>query len=115
VVALTNVLLGGDGERLQQQLVQRGKERRNWLEDWWLQSAYCAWPDPIPINSNYYFLFDEEVAKSGSSQTLNAAKYISGILQFKKLLDNEEIPPEKMQKTINLDMHQFSKVRTLQC
>jgi len=31
-------------------------------------------------------------------------------LHFKKLLDNEEIPAEKMQKTIPLDMHQYSKI-----
>ena len=67
---------GGLGEVLQSRLVQRSKEHKNWLEEWWLKYAYLAWPDPIPIYSNYYFMFDEEIAK-GISRT--EQMYTNGI------------------------------------
>jgi len=114
---------GGVGEKLQSQLIQRANDKRNWLEvlvcsnvfihlplqDWWYSRAYLIWRCPIPITSNYYFLFNENITKS-VSQSRQAARFVMGILLWRQMLEKESIPPEFMRGgQTPLCMHQFSK------
>ena len=43
---------------------------------------------------------------------MNAAKFVTGVLSYKKMIENQEIPAEYMQKTTPMCMHQYSKVFT---
>uniref|UniRef100_A0A8B9KHY2 Peroxisomal carnitine O-octanoyltransferase n=1 Tax=Astyanax mexicanus TaxID=7994 RepID=A0A8B9KHY2_ASTMX len=43
----------GIGRHLHQKLLQRASNRRNWLEDWWLDSAYLESRMPSQLNSNF--------------------------------------------------------------
>uniref|UniRef100_W5L9W1 Peroxisomal carnitine O-octanoyltransferase n=1 Tax=Astyanax mexicanus TaxID=7994 RepID=W5L9W1_ASTMX len=43
----------GIGRHLHQKLLQRASNRQNWLEDWWLDSAYLESRMPSQLNSNF--------------------------------------------------------------
>lgn len=43
----------GIGQYLHQKLLQRAKSRRNWLEDWWLDTAYLELRIPSQLNVNF--------------------------------------------------------------
>ncbi|XP_051722322.1 peroxisomal carnitine O-octanoyltransferase [Ctenopharyngodon idella] len=43
----------GIGQQLHQKLLQRAKSRRNWLEDWWLDTAYLEVRIPSQLNVNF--------------------------------------------------------------
>lgn len=43
----------GIGHQLHQKLLQRAKSRRNWLEDWWLDTAYLEVRIPSQLNVNF--------------------------------------------------------------
>uniref|UniRef100_A0A673K378 Peroxisomal carnitine O-octanoyltransferase-like n=1 Tax=Sinocyclocheilus rhinocerous TaxID=307959 RepID=A0A673K378_9TELE len=43
----------GIGQQLQQKLLRRAKSRRNWLEDWWLDTAYLEARIPSQLNVNF--------------------------------------------------------------
>ncbi|XP_012673584.1 peroxisomal carnitine O-octanoyltransferase [Clupea harengus] len=43
----------GVGRELHQRLLQRAKSRRNWLEDWWLNSAYLELRMPSQLHVNF--------------------------------------------------------------
>ncbi|MCJ8745530.1 hypothetical protein PDJAM_G00131280 [Pangasius djambal] len=43
----------GIGKHLHQQLLQRAKSRRNWLEEWWLDTAYLEVRIPSQLNVNF--------------------------------------------------------------
>ena len=48
-----------DGPQLQAQLLQRSASATtSWLLDWWTQLAYLAYPDSLPIWSNFYCQFN---------------------------------------------------------
>ena len=52
---------GGHGEKLQSQLIKRSAREDNWLEDWWLTSAYLDSRLPVPINRNPGFIFYKDL------------------------------------------------------
>lgn len=68
------------------------KKGKSWLEDWWLKYSYLIWRDPLPLNSNYFMNFDEEICKPGTTQSLQAARVISKVLEFKRLVDENKVP-----------------------
>ncbi|KAJ8288439.1 hypothetical protein COCON_G00010980 [Conger conger] len=43
----------GIGKDLHQKLLQRGRAKRNWLEEWWLNSAYLEVRIPSQLNVNF--------------------------------------------------------------
>uniref|UniRef100_A0A8C9RDP4 Peroxisomal carnitine O-octanoyltransferase n=1 Tax=Scleropages formosus TaxID=113540 RepID=A0A8C9RDP4_SCLFO len=43
----------GVGKVLHQKLLQRAKSKRNWLEDWWLDTAYLEVRIPSQLNVNF--------------------------------------------------------------
>uniref|UniRef100_A0A672RLH4 Peroxisomal carnitine O-octanoyltransferase n=1 Tax=Sinocyclocheilus grahami TaxID=75366 RepID=A0A672RLH4_SINGR len=43
----------GIGQQLQQKLLRRAKSRSNWLEDWWLDTAYLEARIPSQLNVNF--------------------------------------------------------------
>eukprot|EP01114_Cavostelium_apophysatum_P012779 TRINITY_DN2942_c0_g1_i4.p1 TRINITY_DN2942_c0_g1~~TRINITY_DN2942_c0_g1_i4.p1 ORF type:complete len:627 (+),score=164.81 TRINITY_DN2942_c0_g1_i4:91-1971(+) len=106
-----------DAQRLHRKLQERSKElwslpeKKNWLEDWWFQYAYLIWPDPIPVSSNYYMVFNEEVIKKNEPQALQAAKMLKSLLFARGVLKREEIPAEYMGKT-PLCMNQYRAIFT---
>lgn len=52
-VAIVKRFEEGIGQQLHHKLLKRAKSRRNWLEDWWLDTAYLEVRIPSQLNVNF--------------------------------------------------------------
>ena len=77
----------GIGEKLQKLLLERRDQKLNWFADWWLEMAYLAYRDPVPVWSSPGFAFPHKTFQNKEQQLEYAAKLIVGVLDFKTLLD----------------------------
>lgn len=103
---------GGHGEKLQSQLVKRSAREDNWLEDWWLNSAYLDSRLPLPIicNPGVIFYKDLIVGNTLHEQLKLAARAVSGLMTFKSKLDGKRLPIEKGADGKDMDMSQYGKL-----
>ncbi|KAG7389525.1 hypothetical protein PHYPSEUDO_010170 [Phytophthora pseudosyringae] len=88
---------GGHGEALQAELVQRAKEKDNWLAEWWEQVAYLSDPTPNALFVNMvtgfgsFQDFDRPV-----SQARRAAETVRYTCEYLERLKRQQVPPEMM-------------------
>uniref|UniRef100_A0A3Q2C7U0 Peroxisomal carnitine O-octanoyltransferase n=1 Tax=Cyprinodon variegatus TaxID=28743 RepID=A0A3Q2C7U0_CYPVA len=99
----------GVGRELHQKLLQRAKEKRNWLEEWWLDTAYLEVRIPSQLNVNFggpgpYLEHFWPPAEGISLQRTSIITWHT--LQYWDLLRTERLAPQKAGKT-PLDMDQF--------
>ena len=87
---------GGLGEKLHQALTEfdEHKDTYSWLDVFW-PSRYLGRRDPIALNANFFFLFRNEEL----NQVQRAAKIAASALNYKLLLDKEQIPVAKIKDT----------------
>jgi carnitine O-acetyltransferase len=105
---------------LQKRLIAHDKTQLDgsWLEKWWYKYAYLSWRNSVLVHSNWFVLVGpyknmKSIVKytEGFSdiQFERAAGFASSFLDYKQLLDDEEIQPE-ITKQGPLDMHQYSRM-----
>ncbi|GAA5806236.1 hypothetical protein HPULCUR_011767 [Helicostylum pulchrum] len=98
----------------------------NWLEDnYWLKKAYLEWREPLMVNSNWYILGQvdagqpkELLANNGVQatglysqfQVRRAAHMIRRGLEYKEILDREELPVDMVRGNKSLCMWQYSSI-----
>ncbi|CAG8533512.1 7335_t:CDS:2 [Cetraspora pellucida] len=117
----------GLGRVLQQRLIDIDRiSPNNWLDDtWWIKKAYQEWRVSVVVNSNWFFLFvddpntpseyfsvDNGVKLRGhfsEFQIKRAAHLINKLLEYKDLIDSEQIPPH-VTRTPPLCMHQYTRL-----
>ncbi|XP_067826078.1 carnitine O-acetyltransferase isoform X3 [Heptranchias perlo] len=87
---------GGVGQRLQASLERRARKTENWLSDWWLKIAYLEYRLPVVIHSSPGVVLPKQDYHDRQGQLRFAAKLISGILDFKTMIDNETLPVEAL-------------------
>ncbi|KAM4634516.1 carnitine O-acetyltransferase [Polymixia lowei] len=85
---------GGLGERLQKGLERRARKTENWLSDWWVQTAYLDYRLPVVVHSSPGLVLPRMEFRDEQGQMRFAAKMISGVLDFKAMIDNETLPVE---------------------
>jgi hypothetical protein len=97
--AVESALSGSDAEifkKLQERLLQRAKDPEsdnNWLAAWWNDAAYMGYRDPVvPYVSYFYVNQDDKSRRTGPKR---AASQIKGVLQFRKLIETEQLSPDK--------------------
>lgn len=97
--AVQSALKGPDAEifsKLQERLLQRAKDPesdKNWLAAWWNDTAYMGYRDPVvPYVSYFYVHRDDKSRKTG---TKRASSQIKAMLQFRKLVESEQLTPDK--------------------
>jgi carnitine O-acetyltransferase len=99
---------GGDGHRLQERLLARAADPnvKNWLYDWWNESAYMAYRDPVvPYVSYFYSYKDDKLRKNPASR---AAAITTAALSFKNQFDSRTLEPEYMKKLpLCMDLYKF--------
>lgn len=100
---------GGVGQKLQSLLEKRAQEHINWLEDWWLNSAYLDFRSPVVVYSNPGLVFPMRKFQTEDDQLQYAAKTLLAVLDYKQLIDSDGIPTEMMGKN-PLDMSQYKKI-----
>ncbi|MED6251884.1 hypothetical protein ATANTOWER_004154 [Ataeniobius toweri] len=99
----------GVGKELHQKLLQRAQDKRNWLEEWWLDTAYLEVRIPSQLNVNFggpgpYLEHFWPPAEGNSLQRTSVVTWHT--LQYWDLLRTERLAPQKAGKT-PLDMDQF--------
>ncbi|KAM3614448.1 uncharacterized protein V6R79_014547 [Siganus canaliculatus] len=99
----------GIGKELHQKLLQRAKTRRNWLEEWWLDTAYLEARIPSQLNVNFggpgpYLEHCWPPAEGTELQRASIATWHT--LQYWNLIRTERLTPQKAGNTA-LDMDQF--------
>ncbi|XP_076139756.1 carnitine O-acetyltransferase isoform X1 [Alosa pseudoharengus] len=100
---------GGVGERLQKGLERRARKMENWLSDWWLKVAYLDYRMPVVVHSSPGVVLPRMEFHDRQGQMRFAAKMISGVLNFKTMIDNETLPVEHLGGQA-LCMHQYYQV-----
>ncbi|KAK8767107.1 hypothetical protein V5799_006111 [Amblyomma americanum] len=85
---------GGEGEYLHRMLTYRYKRMDNWLDEWWLHSAYLDVRTPLPVHSSPAALFPRQTFSSEEDCLMQA------------------LPPD-MARHIPLDMTMYFKIFSL--
>ncbi|XP_063529641.1 carnitine O-acetyltransferase-like [Cydia strobilella] len=99
----------GVGQDLQSLLEKRAQQHTNWLEEWWLNTAYLEYRDPVVVYSSPGLVFPFRKFNSQLDQLQYAAKTLLAALDYKSLIDNDKILTEMMGKN-PLDMQQYKKI-----
>uniref|UniRef100_A0A4W6E7V2 Choline O-acetyltransferase n=1 Tax=Lates calcarifer TaxID=8187 RepID=A0A4W6E7V2_LATCA len=83
---------GGVGERLQSKLEERRKNKANWVYDYWLNDMYLNNRLALPVNSSPAMVFPQQNFRAPIDSLRFAAHLISGVLEYKTLLDGRALP-----------------------
>ncbi|XP_007566309.1 choline O-acetyltransferase [Poecilia formosa] len=83
---------GGVGELLQSKLVERREKKANWVYDYWLNDMYLNNRLALPVNSSPAMVFPQQNFKAPIDSLRFAAHLISGVLEYKTLLDARALP-----------------------
>ncbi|XP_077350911.1 choline O-acetyltransferase [Festucalex cinctus] len=88
---------GGVGELLQRKLVERREKTDNWVYDYWLNDMYLNNRLPLPVNSSPAMVFPRQNFTAPLDSLRFTANLISGILEYKSLLDARTLPVDYAQ------------------
>lgn len=83
------------GATLQARLEARASEKSSWLSEWFNEASYMGYRDRIVPFVNYFYLHKRGLAK-GKSQTARAAELIRAVRDFRDLVEDEVLEPEKI-------------------
>ncbi|TNN80943.1 Choline O-acetyltransferase [Liparis tanakae] len=83
---------GGVGELLQSKLTERRENTANWVYDYWLNEMYLNNRLALPVNSSPVMVFPQQHFKAPIDSLRFAAHLISGVLEYKTLLDSRTLP-----------------------
>ncbi|XP_036402999.1 choline O-acetyltransferase-like [Megalops cyprinoides] len=83
---------GGLGEFLQSKLLERQAQTDNWVYDYWLEDMYLNNRLALPVNSSPVLVFPKQTFGTSNDVLRFAAQLISGILEYKALLDEQALP-----------------------
>ncbi|NXM64937.1 CLAT acetyltransferase, partial [Illadopsis cleaveri] len=87
-------IAGGLGESLQQMLEERSEKTTNWVFNYWLDDMYLNNRLALPVNSSPAIIFARQYFKDVNDQLRFAANLISGVQDYKALLDTHALPPD---------------------
>ncbi|MBN3302747.1 CLAT acetyltransferase, partial [Amia calva] len=83
---------GGTGEQLQKKLQEKREKTDNWVYDYWLEDMYLNNKLPLSVNSSPVMVFPPQNFKDQNDLLRFAAHLISGVLDYKALLDARALP-----------------------
>nr|XP_022319344.1 choline O-acetyltransferase-like [Crassostrea virginica] len=86
---------GGHGEHLQELLALEAETKENWAFSWWLDDMYMKIRLPLPVNSNPGMVFPKQCFSDRREQLRYAARLISGILDYKTIIDARGLPVDR--------------------
>ncbi|KAJ7402571.1 Choline O-acetyltransferase [Pitangus sulphuratus] len=85
---------GGLGESLQKILEERREKTMNWVFNYWLDDMYLNNRLALPVNSSPAIIFARQYFKDVNDQLRFAANLISGVQDYKALLDTHALPAD---------------------
>ncbi|CAL8247207.1 unnamed protein product [Lota lota] len=99
----------GVGQVLQQKLLHRARTKRNWLEEWWLDTAYLELRMPSQLNVNFGGpapYLEHCWPPSDGTQLQRTSVSMWYTLQYWDLIRTERLAPHKAGRLV-LDMDQY--------
>ncbi|CDO71679.1 hypothetical protein BN946_scf184915.g23 [Trametes cinnabarina] len=84
------------GQELQKRLQARAADPsvKNWLADWWNETAYMAYRDPVVVFVSYFYVHVDDWARP--DQAKRAAQLLKAMLPFRYLVESKQLEPEKV-------------------
>ncbi|XP_053407810.1 carnitine O-palmitoyltransferase 1, liver isoform-like [Mercenaria mercenaria] len=107
LLTATETFRVNEGPKLQQYLKNRSINKRNWVEDFWLQMAYLGWREPSAINVNCYAVDRKTVPTT--NQLARAANIIYSAVKYYEEICEDTLVPQYMQDLIPLTMDGYRK------
>lgn len=105
----------GLGPFLQRKLIEYAETRDNWVYQFWLEDMYLNVKLPLPVNSNPGMVFPRQYFEDQNTQLRYAARFISGILDYKVIIDSRLLPIDRArsrEKGQPLCMEQYYRLFT---
>ncbi|KAK2873324.1 hypothetical protein FQN49_002438 [Arthroderma sp. PD_2] len=89
---------GGEGETLQKRLIARNEDPKteNWLYEWWNQTAYLTYRDPVVPYVSYFYSYRDDRQRRAPAK--RAAAIATSVLDFKRQVDDGSLEPEYLRK-----------------
>ncbi|KAJ7091566.1 acyltransferase ChoActase/COT/CPT [Mycena belliarum] len=84
----------GKGPELQERLIERSKQHKHWLEEWWDNTGYLGYRDSVVVNVSYYYGFDAQPLHQYQSAAARAAYLARATMIFRKQCKLGLITPE---------------------
>eukprot|EP00163_Fabomonas_tropica_P012357 TRINITY_DN2362_c0_g1_i1.p1 TRINITY_DN2362_c0_g1~~TRINITY_DN2362_c0_g1_i1.p1 ORF type:complete len:776 (+),score=131.48 TRINITY_DN2362_c0_g1_i1:222-2549(+) len=107
--AMTAAFLANEGPKLQRYLWLRSLFVNNWVSPWWETYVYLRSRSPLMINSNYYGL-SGCAWQPKANRFARLGKFIHSFLNFKRLLDHEDLEPFRLKGLVPLCMSQYERM-----
>ncbi|KAG7313641.1 hypothetical protein JYU34_000799 [Plutella xylostella] len=95
--------------KLQRYLVLKSWWSSNYVSDWWEEYVYLRGRSPLMVNSNFYGI-DTICSKSTRKQAARAAVVVHLCLQFRRLIDRQELEPIMLQNMVPLCSWQYERL-----
>lgn len=89
---LANEFQKGIGVKLQRYLILKSWWATNYVSDWWEEYVYLRGRSPIMVNSNFYGI-DAILMYPTNVQVARAANVIYSCLQYRRLIERQELEP----------------------
>uniref|UniRef100_A0A146KJV7 carnitine O-palmitoyltransferase n=1 Tax=Lygus hesperus TaxID=30085 RepID=A0A146KJV7_LYGHE len=99
----------GIGVKLQRYLILKSWWATNYVSDWWEEYVYLRGRSPLLINSNFYGI-DALFMHPTSNQAARAAVAINTVLQFRRLIERQELEPIMLQGMVPLCSWQYERL-----
>jgi len=98
----------GIGHKLQRYLVLKSWWSSNYVSDWWIKYAYLKGRNSLMANSNIYGM--DSIGHPTKSQSARAANIIYLLMQYRKKLEKQQLPPIMAQGIVPLCSWQYEKM-----
>ncbi|CAK9826557.1 Carnitine O-palmitoyltransferase 1, liver isoform [Anthophora retusa] len=106
---LANEFQKGIGVKLQRYLILKSWWATNYVSDWWEEYVYLRGRSPIMVNSNFYGI-DAIRMHPTKVQAARAASFIYSCLQFRRLIERQELEPILIQGLVPLCSWQYERM-----
>lgn len=98
----------GKGHELQRRLQARREDpkHKNWLYEWWNDTAYLRYRDPVVPYVSYFYSHRDDRRRRDPAR--RAAALTTAVLDFKKQVDYKTLEPEYMKKLpLSMESYQW--------
>ncbi|XP_067213212.1 carnitine O-palmitoyltransferase 1, liver isoform isoform X2 [Linepithema humile] len=106
---LANEFQNGIGVKLQRYLFLKSWWTTNYVSDWWEEYVYLRGRSPLMVYSNFYAI-DAILSHPTNVQAARAAAVIYSCLQYRRLIERQELEPILVQGLVPLCSWQYERL-----
>ncbi|XP_058815518.1 carnitine O-palmitoyltransferase 1, liver isoform isoform X1 [Topomyia yanbarensis] len=106
---LANEFQNGIATKLQRYLLLKSWWSTNYVSDWWEEYVYLRSRGALMVNSNFYGM-DAIFTKPTTVRSARAANVINMLLQFRRIVERQELEPILVQGLVPLCSWQYERI-----